>query len=100
MKHPVLVNLTVLKVNRLCHTHRKNDFVSEAYLLTLGRFMNMFAVLDALKNIKASVKNDHSSYRRAGQFLKRFQEKGNIHIKIHRFSRFLSVSRTKMLCFL
>ena len=58
----------------MCHTHRRNDFVSEAYLLTLGRFMNMFAVLDALKNIKASVKNDFSTFRRAGQFLTRFSD--------------------------
>ena len=36
--------------------------------------MNMFAVLDALKNIKASVKNDFSTYRRAGQFLTRFSD--------------------------
>ena len=68
----------IKQVNRLCHVHRKNDFVSEAYLLTLGRFMNMFAVLDALKNIKASVKNDYSTYRRAGQFLKRFQEQKQV----------------------
>lgn len=62
------------KVQKLCHQHRRSDFVSEAYLLTLGRFMNMFAVLDALKNIKASVKNDFSTYRRAGQFLTRFSD--------------------------
>lgn len=62
------------QVSTLCHVNKKNDFVSEAYLLTLGRFMNMFAVLDALKNIKASVKNDYSAFRRAGQFLKRFQD--------------------------
>lgn len=30
----------------------------------------MFAVLDELKNMKSSVKNDYSSYRRAAQFLK------------------------------
>ena len=38
--------------------------MSEAYLLTLGKFINMFAVLDELKNMKASVKNDYSAYRR------------------------------------
>jgi len=64
----------IAQVQRLCHTQRRNDFVSEAYLLTLGRFMNMFAVLDALKNIKASVKNDFSTFRRAGQFLTRFSD--------------------------
>ena len=52
------------EVKRLCHKEKRNDFVSEAYLLTLGKFINMFAVLDELKNMKASVKNDYSAYRR------------------------------------
>ena len=47
-----------------------STFVSEAYLLTLGKFINMFAVLDELKNMKSSVKNDYATYRRAAQFLK------------------------------
>ena len=51
-------------VKRLCHSERKKDFVSESYLLTLGRLINMFAVLDALKNIKASIRNDYAAYRR------------------------------------
>ncbi|XP_050433683.1 cytoplasmic FMR1-interacting protein [Adelges cooleyi] len=58
------------EVKRLCHAEKRKDFVSEAYLLTLGKFINMFAVLDELKNMKSSVKNDYSSYRRAAQFLK------------------------------
>ncbi|XP_073990434.1 cytoplasmic FMR1-interacting protein Sra-1 [Rhodnius prolixus] len=58
------------EVKRLCHTEKRKDFVSEAYLLTLGKFINMFAVLDELKNMKSSVKNDYSTYRRAAQFLK------------------------------
>lgn len=47
-----------------------SDFVSESYLLTLAKFINMFATLDELKNMKASVKNDYATYRRAAQFLK------------------------------
>ncbi|KAG1699375.1 Cytoplasmic FMR1-interacting protein [Nymphon striatum] len=58
------------EVKRLCHAEKKKDFVSEAYLLTLGKFINMFAVLDELKNMKSSVKNDYATYRRAAQFLK------------------------------
>ncbi|KAK6173555.1 hypothetical protein SNE40_016982 [Patella caerulea] len=58
------------EVKRLCHKEKKNDFVSEAYLLTLGKFMNMFAELDELKNMKSSVRNDYAAYRRAAQFLK------------------------------
>lgn len=53
------------EVKRLCHAERRKDFVSEAYLLTLGKFINMFAVLDELKNMKCSVKNDHSAYKRS-----------------------------------
>ena len=51
-------------MKRLCHKEKKNDFVSEAYLLTLGKLINMFAILDELKNMKSSVKNDYSAYRR------------------------------------
>lgn len=57
-------------MKRLSHEEKRKDFVSEAYLLTLGKFINMFAVLDELKNMKSSVKNDYASYRRAAQFLK------------------------------
>lgn len=66
------------EVKRLCHTERRKDFVSEAYLLTLGKFINMFAVLDALKNMKSSVKNDYSSFRRAAQFLKKMSDPQSI----------------------
>lgn len=48
----------------MCHAEKRKDFVSEAYLLTLGKLINMFAVLDELKNMKSSVKNDYSAYRR------------------------------------
>ncbi|GAV08221.1 hypothetical protein RvY_17946 [Ramazzottius varieornatus] len=58
------------EVKRLCHAEKRKDFVSEAYLLTLGKLINMFAILDELKNMKSSVKNDYSTYRRAAQFLK------------------------------
>merc|ERR1712106_1003892 len=58
------------QIKRLCHAEKRKDFVSEAYLLTLGKFINMFAVLDELKNMKSSVKNDYATYRRAAQFLK------------------------------
>ena len=53
-----------LEVKRLSHTEKRKDFVSEAYLLTLGKFINLFAILDELKNMKSSVKNDYSAYRR------------------------------------
>uniref|UniRef100_A0A1I8FKE2 DUF1394 domain-containing protein n=1 Tax=Macrostomum lignano TaxID=282301 RepID=A0A1I8FKE2_9PLAT len=40
-------------VRRLCLNMRKQDFVSEAYLLTMGKMLDMFAVLDELKNMKS-----------------------------------------------
>ncbi|CAL1540993.1 unnamed protein product [Lymnaea stagnalis] len=58
------------EVKQLCHKGAKNDFVSEAYLLTLGKLLNMFAVLNELMNMKASVNNDYSVYKRAAQNLK------------------------------
>lgn len=55
-------------VERFCREVKelkRSDFVSEAYLLTLGKFINMFAELDELKNMKSSVKNDYSAYKRS-----------------------------------
>ena len=36
------------EVKRLCHAERRKDFVSEAYLLTLGKFINMLVSAVAL----------------------------------------------------
>ncbi|CAH0391026.1 unnamed protein product [Bemisia tabaci] len=58
------------EVKKAVPCKKKKDFVSEAYLLTLGKFINMLAGLDKLKNMNSSVKNDYSPYRRAAQFLK------------------------------
>ena len=58
------INSFCNEIKRLSHEARRADFVSEAYLLTLGKFINMFAVLDQLKNMKASIRNDYSFYRR------------------------------------
>jgi len=51
-----------MEVQRLCR--QKNEFVSEAHLLTLGQFISMLATLDELKNAKASIKNDFSFFKR------------------------------------
>ena len=48
----------------MCHKGARHDFVSEAYLLTLGKLLNMFAVLNELTNMKASVNNDYAVYKR------------------------------------
>jgi len=55
-----------MEVQRLCH--QKSEFVSEAHLLTLGRFISMLATLDELKNAKASIKNDFSFFKRSAFF--------------------------------
>uniref|UniRef100_A0A4W5JG71 Cytoplasmic FMR1 interacting protein 2 n=1 Tax=Hucho hucho TaxID=62062 RepID=A0A4W5JG71_9TELE len=93
------------EVKRLCHAERRKDFVSEAYLLTLGKFINMFAVLDELKNMKCSVKNDHSAYKRAAQFLRKMadpqsiQESQNLSMFLANHNRITQVCVcVRMLC--
>ena len=46
----------------------KREFVSESLLLSLAKMLDMFCVLDELKRIKSSIKNDHAAYRRVAQF--------------------------------
>lgn len=58
------------EVKRLCHQEKRKDFISQTHLLTLGKFINMFAVLDALKNMKACLSNDYAFYKRSETFLK------------------------------
>ena len=52
------------EVKTLSHPERRKDFISERYLITLGKFINMFAVLDALKNMKACLNNDYAFFKR------------------------------------
>ncbi|EDO41734.1 predicted protein, partial [Nematostella vectensis] len=59
------------EVKTLSHPERRKDFISERYLLTLGKFINMFVVLDALKNMKACLNNDYAFFKRADTFLRR-----------------------------
>ena len=44
----------VAEFQSLCHPEKRKDFVSESLLLALGRLLNMFVVLDALKDMKVS----------------------------------------------
>ena len=62
------------EVKRLSHEEIRKDFISESYLLTLGKFVNMFAVLDELNSMKSSNITDHSIYKRACQFLKKIKD--------------------------
>ena len=52
------------EVRTLAHPEKKKDFISETYLLTLARLINMFATLDSLKNMKACINNDLACYKR------------------------------------
>ena len=52
------------EIKSLSHPERRKDFISETYLLTLGKVINMFVVLDALKNMKACLNNDHAFFKR------------------------------------
>lgn len=52
------------EVKTLAHPEKRKDFISETYLLTLARLINMFATLDALKNMKACINNDLACYKR------------------------------------
>jgi len=67
-----------MEVQRLCR--QKGEFVSEAHLLTLGRYISMLATLDELKNAKASIKNDFSFFKRSAVFglLATFKKASNI----------------------
>ncbi|XP_065187273.1 cytoplasmic FMR1-interacting protein 2-like [Sycon ciliatum] len=59
------------EIKQLAHENKRRDFISETHLLTLSKFINMFAILDALKNMKACLNNDLAFYKRADGFLKR-----------------------------
>lgn len=78
------------ELTRLCHPEKRRDFVSESYLLTLGKFLNMLVVLDELKNMKASIKNDLSTYRRAAQALQNHGMDLNDINSVHELSLFLA----------
>ena len=62
--HDRAIETFYAEVKKLCHQEKKKDFISQTHLLTLGKFINMFAVLDALKNMKACLSNDYAFYKR------------------------------------
>ena len=54
------------EVKTLAHPEKRKAFISETYLLTLAKLVNMFATLDSLKNMKACINNDLACYKRYG----------------------------------
>ncbi|CAD5220900.1 unnamed protein product [Bursaphelenchus okinawaensis] len=83
------IELFCNEIARLCHPEKRKDFVSESYLLTLGKFLNMLVVLDELKNMKASIKNDMSTFKRATQALQGMEMMS--YQKVHDLSLFLAM---------
>ncbi|XP_065179360.1 cytoplasmic FMR1-interacting protein 2-like [Sycon ciliatum] len=65
------------EVKKLAHENRRKDFISETYLMRLAQFIDMFSVLDALKNMKASLNNDLAAFKRAEGFVKQQQGGGD-----------------------
>lgn len=50
-------------------SHHKSGFMNQMYMIMLGKMLKMFALLDEMKNMKASMKNDFSHFKR---FVKSF----------------------------
>ncbi|KAM7539533.1 hypothetical protein Aperf_G00000032396 [Anoplocephala perfoliata] len=50
-------------------SHHKSGFMNQMYMIMLGKMLKMFALLDEMKNMKASMKNDFSHFKRASQFM-------------------------------
>jgi cytoplasmic FMR1 interacting protein len=65
-------------VKKLAHPEKLKSFNSETTKLTLARMLNMFAVLNALKNVKACLNNDFSFYKRC----RRRSRKPRVHLAI------------------
>lgn len=49
---------------------KKDAFFSENFLIKMAEIMNMFLTLDTMKNVKTSLNNDFSMYKRLMFFLK------------------------------
>ena len=52
------------EIRKLARAQVIKEFISQTALQTLGKMIGMFAVLNALKNMKACLNNDFSLYRR------------------------------------
>jgi len=59
----------VKEIKTLANPGRIKDFISQTTKLTLGRMVNMFMVLNTLKNMKASLSNDFAFWKRADSLI-------------------------------
>jgi cytoplasmic FMR1 interacting protein len=54
----------VHEIKLLSHSEKLKGFISQTTKLTLAKMLDMFVVLDALKNMKACLNNDFSFWKR------------------------------------
>ena len=59
----------VQEVRTLAHPERLKGFISQTTKITLAKMLDMFAVLDALKNMKACLNNDFSFWKRWADYV-------------------------------
>eukprot|EP00040_Diaphanoeca_grandis_P031270 m.186745 g.186745 ORF g.186745 m.186745 type:complete len:1253 (-) comp32277_c0_seq1:190-3948(-) len=59
----------VTEIKTLANPGRIKDFISQTTKLTLARMINMFMVLNQLKNMKASLSNDFAFWKRADSLI-------------------------------
>lgn len=60
------------EIQNLANPNRLSGFISQTQKITLGRMIDMFAVLDSLKNM-SPLNNDYAMYSRATNYLNRGQ---------------------------
>jgi len=59
------ISLVAEVVKAISESRKKEkNFPSEQFLLILAQSLNMFLVMDALKNMKTSLNNDNAMYKR------------------------------------
>ncbi len=54
----------VLEIKSLANPEKLKGFISQTTKVTLAKMLDMFAVIDALKNMKACLNNDFSFWKR------------------------------------
>lgn len=57
------------EVKKLSNPEVLKGFISQTTKVTMGKMINMFMMLDALKNMKACLNNDYSFWKRANGYL-------------------------------
>lgn len=53
------------EIKTLSNPEKLKGFISQTTKITLAKMIDMFAVIDALKNMKACLNNDYSFWKRS-----------------------------------